>query len=107
MDTKEYQAQTLKLFRKLEDLLDEWEDDFDYDKSDGKIEIIPEVRGGKVVVNTQRAIQEIWLAGNAKAWHFKFREDTQDWFAEAEKAEFYATLTKILSDRCGKKISIK
>lgn len=30
--------------------------------------------GKKAVINTQRPTRQIWLAANARAWHFAYRE---------------------------------
>ena len=107
MNAAEYSIKSKELFRRVEDKLDEYEEDVDFDKSDGKVEIVFEKGGPKMVVNTQRAIMEIWLAGNTRAWHFKWHEEENRWFAEAEQVEFYTTLAGLLSDRLGQKISFE
>ena len=33
----------------------------------------------KCVVNTQRPTRQIWLAANARAWHFSFDESSGKW----------------------------
>lgn len=104
MEDKEYFQQMNTIFRRVEDKLDEYEEDLDYDKADGKLEIIFENGNPKVVLNTQRAIHEIWLAGNAQAWHFRFEEEKQRWFAQAEQVEFYSCLSQLLSNNLGQTI---
>lgn len=105
MELKEYLMKANEMFSRVEAKLDELEDFLDYDKSEGKLEITFEAGGPKMVLNTQRAIQEIWLAGNAQAWHFKFREAEQDWYANAEQVEFYQCFTDLLNQRLPEKIS--
>ena len=64
MENKEYFKRVEELFQKVEDKLDEYEDDIDYDPTPDKLMLNFEGSGKKVVINTQRAIKEIWLAGN-------------------------------------------
>ena len=81
MENKEYLNRVEKLFQKVEDKLDEYEDDIDYDHTPDKLMLNFESSGKKVVINTQRAIKEIWLAGNSRAWHFQFLSEQGIWFA--------------------------
>ncbi len=105
METSEYLKLANALFRKVEDKLDELEEDVDYEKADGKLEMVFENGSSRVVVNTQRAIQEIWLAGGARAWHFKYLEGEQKWFAVAEQEEFYTCLSNMIQERIQKPVS--
>ncbi|MBF0279963.1 MAG: iron donor protein CyaY [SAR324 cluster bacterium] len=104
MEMAEYLKRAKHLFESVENKLDEYEDDMDYDQVDGKIEIIFENGSSRLVVNTQRAISEIWLAGGARAWHFKWIDEKQQWLAEAEQEEFYQLLARLIEDRIKKKI---
>ena len=97
MENKEYFARVSELFERVEEKLDEFEDEIDYDHTPDKLMVTFENNGEKVVINTQRAIREIWLAGNSKGWHFQFQQDKNIWFANAEQEEFYQCLAKLLS----------
>ncbi len=46
--------------------------------------------GAKIVLNVQRPTRQLWLAGDATAWHFDFDDATGRW-AES-KGELFATL---------------
>lgn len=105
MENKDYFQKVQELFRKVEDKLVELEEDTDYDTTNDKIEVSFEKGGSKIVINTQRAIHEIWLAGNARGWHFKYMEDKKVWFAESEQEEFYQCLAKLLESRLGYAVS--
>ena len=61
MENKEYLKRVEELFQKVEDKLDEYEDDIDYDHTPDKLMLNFEGSGKKVVLNTQRAIKEICL----------------------------------------------
>ncbi len=105
MEMTEYLKRANALFTNVENKLDEFEDDMDYDPVDGKIEIIFENGSSRLVLNTQRALYEVWLAGGARAWHFKWIEADQKWFAEAEQEEFYQLLAQLIKERIQKTIA--
>ena len=107
MENKEYLKRVEELFLKVEDKLDEYEDDIDYAHTPDKLMLNFESSGKKVVINTQRAIKEIWLAGNSRAWHFQFLSDQDIWFARAEQEEFYNCLASLLSDNLGQPVSFQ
>ena len=105
MDPKVYIKYADELFRTIEDKLEEFEEEIDYDRTPDKLEATIETTGKKIVVNTQRAIHEIWLAGNSRGWHFQYDEDQTCWFAQAEKVEFYSCLSELLSTNLGRQVS--
>tara|TARA_B100000945_G_C20166301_1_gene495584 strand:- start:250 stop:576 length:327 start_codon:yes stop_codon:yes gene_type:complete len=107
MENIEYLKKVKELFQKVEYKLDEYEDDIDYDLTPDKLMLKFENSGKKVVINTQRAIKEIWLAGNSRAWHFQYLSDQDIWFARAEKEEFFTCLASLLSDNLGQKVSFQ
>ena len=105
MENIEYFARVSELFERIEEKLDQFEDEIDYDPSPDKLVVNIEKNGKKIVINTQRAIKEIWLAGNSKGWHFQFKPEKEIWFANAEQEEFYQCLANLLSDNMGRQIS--
>ena len=105
MENKEYIKLTNELFKKIEYKLDEFEEDVDYDKSGDKLEIAFEAGGPKIVLNTQKALHEVWLAGSGRGWHFKYIEDQKIWFASAEQDEFYQCFSKLLAERLNREVS--
>lgn len=104
MEDKEYNARTMELFQNIEEKLDEFEDEIDYDPSPDKLMINFEKTKNVVVINTQRALKEIWLAGNSRGWHFQFQPQMDIWFAKAEQIEFYQCLENLLSDNLSESV---
>ena len=105
MENKEYFLKVSQLFKRIEDKLDEFEEDIDYDSTPDKILVTLERNGKKIVLNTQRAIKEIWLAGNSRGWHFQYNVTKNIWFANAEKQEFFECFANLLSENLGKEVS--
>lgn len=56
----------------------------------------------RIVINTQRPVREIWLAGAARAWHFGWDEAESRWVDKKRNdAELFATLSTLLSEHAG------
>ena len=66
MEIKEYFVRVSKLFMRVEKKLDEFEYEIDYDTTPDKLMVTFENSSEKNVINTQRAIKEIWLTGNSR-----------------------------------------
>ena len=105
MENKEYLLKVSQLFKIVEDKLDEFEEEIDYDSTPDKILVTLERNGNKIVLNTQRSIKEIWLAGNSRGWHFQYNDIKNIWFAKAEKQEFYECFAALLRENLGKEVS--
>ncbi len=74
-----YDELTRTAFRTIEDAFE----DIDADDADvycaGNTLTIAFADGQKCIVNTQRAVEQIWLAGDRRAWHFSFDTERACW----------------------------
>lgn len=107
MEMAEYLKKAGAVFKNIEDTLADLEDEVDYETTDGKIEILFENGSSPIVINTQRAIQEVWMAGGARAWHFKWDTEKNHWFAHAEQEEFYHRLAQLIEERIQKSVAFE
>jgi CyaY protein len=58
--------------------------------------------GKKCVVNTQRPTRQIWLAANARAWHFSFDEPSGKWLDDKQQGiELLAQVASIVKEQAG------
>jgi CyaY protein len=66
------------------------------------------LRGGhRCVVNTQRPTRQLWLAANARAWHFSWDEASRRWVDDKGRGdELFATIARIVKDGAGVEISV-
>jgi CyaY protein len=56
----------------------------------------------KCVVNTQRPTRQIWLAANARAWHFSFDEASGKWVDDkGQGVELLAQVASIVKEQAG------
>jgi CyaY protein len=62
--------------------------------------------GARFVVNSHRAAGQIWMAAFKSAWHFTPKEEGSTWVWRTEKDELRSTLSRVLSEKTGRKISI-
>jgi CyaY protein len=56
----------------------------------------------KCVINTQRPTRQIWLAANARAWHFSFEESSGKWLDDkGQGVELLAQVAVIVKEQAG------
>lgn len=62
----------------------------------------------KCVVNTQRPTRQIWLAANARAWHFSFDEGSARWLDDkGQDIELLAQVAAIVKEQAGVDVATK
>lgn len=71
INESEYQRLADIALRNIEDMLADVDaDDVDVERS-GDVLTLTFASGQKAVINTQRPTRQIWVAANARAWHFR------------------------------------
>lgn len=98
----EYHARTSALLARIEATIDTWlqDDVIDIDgaRTGGLLELtVP--GGGKLVVNTQPPLHEVWLAARAGGFHFRWVDGC---WLDREGGEFFEVLSRCASDQAGK-----
>lgn len=53
----------------------------------------------KIIVNSQAAMQEIWVASKSGGFHFKLREG--QWLDTRDRSELFAALSRMASAQAG------
>lgn len=72
--------------------------DIDTQRTGGLLELtLP--RGGKIVVNTQPPLHEIWLAARSGGFHFRWADGA--WRDTRDGAAFHAVLSRCASEQAG------
>jgi CyaY protein len=108
MDEKAYQHLADDALKKIEDLfMDVDAEDVDCERSGDVITLT--MRGNKkCIVNTQRPTKQIWLAANARAWHFSFDDKINRWMDDkAEGFELFATIGNIVRESAGVVVTLQ
>lgn len=63
--------------------------------------------GTRFVVNSHRAARQIWMAANARAWHFDWDETDGAWRSTKDGAELFGLLEAHLSEKLGRSVSLR
>jgi len=104
MDEQEFLKLSAETLDELEDGLCDEEDAFDTDNAGGVLTIEFE-DGTKYIINRQRAVQQIWAAAGARAWHFSYTDNK--WIEPKEGLELFAVVAKVVKDKCGVDVEFK
>lgn len=107
MELTEYKKRAHELFERLQDKLDAYEDELDYDFGYSKLTVRFEDQPGVVyVINTQQAALQIWVAGEALAWHFDWQAESEQWFDSKNQVELIALLQEKFQKLTGTRIDL-
>jgi CyaY protein len=104
MDEARYLELTRAAFTRIEKAIDTLDADVVDLDSGGDVLTLTCKDGVRIVVNTQRPVQEIWLAGAARAWHFGWdvSSGAGRWIdARRGGAELFATLGELIAEHAG------
>jgi len=101
MDEHDYEQRVAEIFRRVLDLFEDVDpQDADVETSGDVVRI--DLPGGKrVVLNTQRPVRQIWLAGAQSAWHFDYDEPGQRWLDDKGRGELFAILSRTVREMGG------
>jgi CyaY protein len=106
MTESEYQKLADVALKKLESMLEDVDaDDVDFERS-GDVLTLTFKDGKKCVINTQRPTRQIWLAANARAWHFDYDTSASKWVDDKGKGEeLFGRVAAIVKENAGVVIS--
>jgi CyaY protein len=107
MDESRYLQLADKTFRTISDAFEHVDpDDVDVYTA-GDVLTLAFRDGSKCVINTQRPTRQIWLAANARAWHFNYDEATATWIDDKGRGdELLARVTAIVKENSGVEVKI-
>ena len=105
MNEADFNALADAELERLENLLEHCGADFDYEVKPGGVLELEFDNGTKIIVNRHTAAREIWLA--AKSGGFHFRPVDGSWLGTRDEADFYAVLSRCMSEQSGESVSLK
>ena len=104
MDDSRYQHLADAALRTIETMLDDVDAEVvDLDRA-GDVLTLTFADRKKAVINTQRPTQQIWVAANARAWHFGFEEGPNGgrWVDDKGKGvELFSQIVAIVKESAG------
>ena len=102
MNETRYQQLADQAFRRIETMLEDVDPDVVDCERAGDVLTLTFANGKKAVVNTQRPTRQIWLAANARAWHFGYDEASDRWLDDkGEGVELLGQITAIVREQAG------
>jgi CyaY protein len=106
MDEATYEQMADAAFRAIGDAFEDTDPELvDFDSAGDVVTLT--MRGGKkCVVNTQRPARQIWLAANARAWHFSWDEGQRRWVDDKGRGDdLFGTIARIVKEGAGIDVS--
>jgi len=102
IDEPQYQRLADQALRTLESMLDDVDaEDVDVERA-GDVLTLTFKSGKKAVINTQRPTRQIWLAANARAWHFGWDEAKRQWLDDkGQGVELFDRVVAIVKEEAG------
>ena len=102
MDESSYQKLADATFRKIGDAFEDVDPDLVDCEHAGDVVTLTLPGNKRCVVNTQRPTRQLWLAANARAWHFSWDAGTGRWLDDKGRGdELFATLAGIVKEAAG------
>lgn len=106
MDAATYAASVASFFKRLVAAVDAIDPDLIECDATGDMVTITAKSGAKVIVNTQRAVDQIWVAGKSAGVHFS-RADDGRWLDDKGKGlELGAWVAECVRDASGVTIKV-
>jgi CyaY protein len=102
MDETTYQKLADEAFHTIDDAFENVDPDLVDCEIAGDVVTLTLAGGKRCIVNTQRPTRQIWLAANARAWHFSWDEAGRRWMDDKGRGEeLFAALARIVKDQAG------
>jgi CyaY protein len=102
MDESQYQHLADEALSAVESMLEDVDaDDVDVERA-GDVLTLTFNDGKKAVLNTQRPTRQIWLAANARAWHFSYDDAKRAWLDDkGQGVELFARVAELVKEHAG------
>lgn len=102
MDDKEYAHLADDALKHVETMLEDVDaDDVDVERA-GDVITLTFKDKKKCVINTQRPTRQLWLAANARAWHFVYDAASKTWLDEkGTGVELFGQIAAIVKTGAG------
>ncbi|MBA5606035.1 iron donor protein CyaY [Duganella sp. FT3S] len=108
MGESEFLAQAESALNAIEAALDRLNDedmlDVECSRSGNVLEIEFINNGSKIIVNSQAAMQELWVAARAGGFHYRQRDG--QWRNTRDDSELYASLSELVTAQSGSPVVI-
>ncbi len=102
MDDPTYQKLADAAYRRVADAFEDVDPDAVDCEVAGDVVTLTMKGGKRCILNTQRPTHQLWLAANARAWHFSYDAQKSGWWDDkGQGQELFATLARIVKEQAG------
>jgi CyaY protein len=106
LDDATYEGLVATAFRRIMDAADELDPDVLDADSTGDMVTLTSAGGEKCVVNTQRAVQQIWVAGQGQGVHFDYDAHSSAWLDDKGRGiELLGFVSECVQALCGQPLA--
>ena len=105
MDEREFAARADEALDRIEASLEASGVDADVERKDGGVLEIEYGDGSRMVINRHGVARELWVAGRAGGFHFRW--DGAAWRDTREGTELFAALSKLVSAQAGQPVLLR
>jgi CyaY protein len=107
MDDTAYQKLADATFRRIGDVFEDVDPEAVDCEIAGDVITLTFADGKRCIVNTQRPTHQIWLAANARAWHFSYDDGKRAWLDDKGQGnELFATIQRVVKESAGIDVAI-
>ncbi|MBX5482696.1 MAG: iron donor protein CyaY [Myxococcaceae bacterium] len=102
LDEADYNQKVAQVFKRILAAADRLDPDVLEAESTGDMVTLTAASGEKCVVNTQRAVRQIWVAGKSQGIHFSWDDATGQWRDDKGKGlELFAWVSEVVEAIAG------
>lgn len=108
LDEALYNGLIAKAFKKLVAAADQIDPDVLECDSTGDMVTLTASNGQKCIINTQRAVRQIWVAGKSQGIHFSYDDATSTWLDDKGKGlELFAFVRDVVQSISGAELALR
>jgi CyaY protein len=102
MDETTYQKLADQTFRDIADAFESVDPELVDCEVAGDVLTLTLPGAKRCIINTQRPTRQIWLAANARAWHFSWDEGSRRWLDDKGRGDdLFSTVARIVKEGAG------
>jgi CyaY protein len=101
MDEPSYDKLVARTFRQVEDRLADVDPDVVELTATGDMLTLQFASGVRCILNTQRAVRQLWLAARASAWHFSYETAGDTWLDDKGRGDLWSILRSAVKELSG------
>ncbi|ARU30304.1 iron donor protein CyaY [Sulfuriferula sp. AH1] len=102
MTETEFNQLTDETFRRIETALENADGDVDFELAAGNVLEIDCGPGGKIIVNRQAAMHEMWVAAKSGGFHYQWTDDA--WRNSRDGTELLSSLARMIEQQGGGRV---